>query len=159
MRPRRGRGLLHKLRGRVPAEGVASEALEPDEQARPMPFDMLDDGGLTSQGLNGLTAPLDGYLEQAVHVFNASEFPRRVAGVARSLGAPVINVRSAEHLESIVNIVVAWELSWYRYQVDLGEQPVSTQVAGQGTELDELAREECEGNAIAADSGLIALAQ
>ncbi len=28
------------------------------------------------------------YLERAVEVFNSSEYPRRVAGVARSLGAP-----------------------------------------------------------------------
>ena len=53
------------------------------------------------------------YLQEAVDAFNASEFPRRVAGVARSLGAPEITVRSAEHLSSVVRIVVAWELCWY----------------------------------------------
>ncbi len=67
-------------------------------------------------------APLT-YPELAVAAFNASEFPRRMAGVARSLGEPEVTVRSAEHLESIVRIVVAWELCWYRYEVDLGEQP------------------------------------
>ena len=35
--------------------------------------------------------------EQAVGVFNASEFPRRIAGVARSLGVPEVSVWSAEH--------------------------------------------------------------
>ncbi|MGD0453555.1 MAG: hypothetical protein ABSB69_08145, partial [Solirubrobacteraceae bacterium] len=55
------------------------------------------------------------YVQQAIAVFNASEFPRRVAGVTRSLGAPAVTVRSAEHLDSVVSIVVAWELCWYRY--------------------------------------------
>ena len=41
-------------------------------------------------------------LEQALEIFNGSEFPRRVAGVARSLGAPSVNVRSAEHHESTI---------------------------------------------------------
>jgi hypothetical protein len=92
-------------------------------------------------------------------VCNAGEYPRRVAGVARSLGEPVVSVRSAEHLETVVRIVVAWELSWYRYEVDLGEEPVVAEAAGQGTELSELEREEREGNAVATPAGAIVLAQ
>jgi hypothetical protein len=105
-----------------------------------------------------VAAPQDPYLQDALHVFNASEFPRRLAGVARSLGAPIVNVRSAEHLSSVVLVVVAWELCWYRYEVDLSEEPVETRLLAQGTELDELAREERVGNAVADDSGLLVLA-
>jgi hypothetical protein len=97
------------------------------------------------------------YVEPAVGVFNASEFPRRLAGVARSLGAPTINVRSAEHLASVVRIMVAWELCWYRYEVDLSEAVAETRIIAQGTELDELAREERVGNAIADESGSLTL--
>ena len=43
-------------------------------------------------------------------------------GVARSLGAPAVNIRSAEHVDGAVAIVVAWELCWYRYEVDLGDE-------------------------------------
>ena len=95
------------------------------------------------------------YAERAVEIFNASEFPRRVAGVARSLGEPAVNVRSAEHLESVVVIVVAWELCWYRYEVDLSVEPVETRVVAQGTELSELAPEERDANALAEDSGAL----
>jgi hypothetical protein len=98
------------------------------------------------------------YVERALEVFNASEFPRRVAGVARSLGTPIVSVRSAEHLASVVMIVVAWELSWYRYEVDLSEEPVQARVLAQGTELSELAREERDGNALVADTGTLSLA-
>ncbi len=97
------------------------------------------------------------YAQQAIAVFNASEFPRRVAGVARSLGEPMVSVRSAEHLSSVVTIVVAWELCWYRYEVDLSEPVVEAQAIAQGTELAELAREERLANAAAAESGTLAL--
>jgi hypothetical protein len=97
------------------------------------------------------------YVEQAVAVFNASEFPRRVAGVARSLGAPAVSVRSAEHLSSVVSIVVAWELCWYRYEVDLSEPGAEAQAIGQGTELAELSREDRLANAAALESGALAL--
>ena len=51
-----------------------------------------------------------------------------------------MSVRSAEHLESIVRIVVAWELCWYRYEVDTRRSSrVFAQAVAQGTELDELA--------------------
>jgi hypothetical protein len=98
------------------------------------------------------------YVEQAIGVFNASEFPRRVAGVTRSLGAPAVNIRSAEHLASVVSIVVAWELCWYRYEIDLSEPVVEAQVIAQGTELGELAREDRRANATAGESGKLALA-
>jgi hypothetical protein len=102
--------------------------------------------------------PPSAYVEQALAVFNESEFPRRVAGVARSLGAPAVNVRSSEHLASVVSIVVAWELCWYRYEVDLSEPVVEAQVIAQGTELGELGREDRIANAAAVDSGALVLA-
>ncbi|HSZ13579.1 MAG TPA: hypothetical protein VK790_06050 [Solirubrobacteraceae bacterium] len=102
--------------------------------------------------------PPSEYVQHAVTVFNASEFPRRVAGVTRSLGPPLVTVRSAEHLDSVVSIVVAWELCWYRYEVDISEPVVEAQVIAQGTELSELAREDRIGNAVAAESGLLSLA-
>jgi hypothetical protein len=97
------------------------------------------------------------YVHEAIAVFNASEFPRRVAGVSRSLGEPMVTVRSAEHLSSVVSIVVAWELCWYRYEVDLSEPVVEAQVIAQGTELAELAREDRIANAAAHESGTLAL--
>ncbi len=49
-------------------------------------------------------------------------------------------------------IVVAWELCWYRYQVDLSERSAAeTQAVAQGTELSELEREERVGNAVASE--------
>ncbi len=66
-------------------------------------------------------------------------------------------MRSAEHLSSVVSIVVAWELCWYRYEVDLSEPVAEAQVIAQGTELAELAREDRIANALAGESGTLAL--
>ncbi len=78
-----------------------------------------------------------------------------MAGVARSLGAPEVNVRSAEHAASVVRIMVAWELCWYRYEVDLDEPEAGARVAAQGAELGELTREDRLVNAVADDAGVL----
>jgi hypothetical protein len=181
MRARRGRSFIDRLRQVARPADAAEPALDA-EHARAgdageegQPYDFLD--GYAGAGGESVAAkrrqsalaadPGDAterpaapasYVERALDVFNSSEFPRRVAGVARSLGTPVVSVHSAEHLASVVRIVVAWELSWYRYEVDLSEEPVQARVIAQGTELGELAREERAGNALVADTGLLALA-
>jgi hypothetical protein len=90
---------------------------------------------------------------RALEVFNAGEQPRRVAGVARSLGAPTVTVRPLEESGGTVAIVVAWELCWYRYQVDLGDEAAGPQLVAQGMELDELPDEDRLANAAADERG------
>jgi len=97
-------------------------------------------------------------LDLALEAFNASEHPRRVLGVARSLGAPEVSVRSAEHALSVVVIVVAWELCWYRYKVDVDERPLEVLLVEEGAELGELAHEDRDANALALESGALQLA-
>ena len=164
MRQRRGRSLIDRLmRG---AQGAAEERTEDSRQAPREPdgpYDLFTGGEEEEQdpapGQPVADVPPGAeHLIHALEAFNASEYPRRVAGVARSLGEPMVSVRSAEHLESVVRIVVAWELCWYRYEVDTGEEPVFAQAIGQGTELEQLSREERHGNAVATPSGTLALA-
>lgn len=181
MRPRRGRSFFDRLRqGNRPA-GVEVEQTRPGRagELQSDAYDFLDGYGSAkttpvpavpqtpADPLGEELAYADGpapaaprpltYEERAIDVFNASEYPRRVAGVARSLGAPVVNVRSAEHLASVVTIVIAWELCWYRYAVDLSEPGAEAQAIAQGTELSELEREERVGNALASDAGVLSM--
>jgi hypothetical protein len=93
---------------------------------------------------------------RALKVFNAGEQPRRVAGVARSLGAPTVTVRPLEESGSTVAIVVAWELCWYRYEVDLGDEAAGARLVAQGMELDELPVEDRLANAAADERGELA---
>jgi hypothetical protein len=93
----------------------------------------------------------------AVELFNSSEHPRTVAGVARSLGIPGVAVQASEVRASVVNVVVSWELCWYRYAADLSDQVPTVRVAGQGYELDELTAQEREANATADERGRLSL--
>ena len=93
----------------------------------------------------------------AVELFNSSEHTRTVSGVARSLGLPTVSVSPSDVRPSLVNLVVSWELCWYRYEVDLSDEVPSIRVAGQGYELDELTAEERQPNAVSDDGGLLSL--
>jgi hypothetical protein len=122
--------------------------------------DALEDALLGAEGEGATRALTSGDLkiERALEVFNAGEPPRRVAGVARSLGAPSVTVRPLEDSGSTVAIVVAWELCWYRYEVDLGDEAAGPRLVAQGLELDELTEEDRLANASADERGeLVAL--
>jgi hypothetical protein len=88
----------------------------------------------------------------------ASEHPRTVAGVARSLGRPLVAIRPSATEGSVVGITVAWELSWYRYEVDLADEAAGVRVIAQGTELTELDDADRVPNGAADDHGGLALA-
>jgi len=79
-------------------------------------------------------------IERALDLFNASEHQRTVAGLSRSLGLPWATALPDPDAPSTVTLVVAWELSWYRYRVDLGDavEPVALQAKGDDlTDIDQ----------------------
>jgi hypothetical protein len=186
-RARRGRSLLGRLRqrGRLAADRPASEHQpemeaafgsspegSPPSQEQPAPgyYDPLESLPVLAEEpvIVGISATeiapervstgAEAIAQRALEVFNAGEHPRRVAGVARSLGAPSVSVRPpAEPAGTVVSIVVAWELSWYRYEVDLGEEAAGASVVAQGTELGELAGEDRLANAAASDDGALSM--
>jgi hypothetical protein len=94
---------------------------------------------------------------RALDVFNTTAHPRRIAGVARSLGQPAVTVLPSATEGSIVSIIVGWELCWYRYEVDLADEAAGVRVTGQGAELTDLTAEELEPNAAADERGLLVL--
>ena len=57
----------------------------------------------------------------------------------------------------MVNVVIAWELCWYRYEVDLSDEVPTVRVAAQGYELDELDPSDLQHNAVADDRGTLSL--
>jgi hypothetical protein len=180
LRARRGRNLFERLRqvGR-PAEGPAQVAGRSASDGRePEVYDFLEgfseaaDEPRRAKGSDGGEAPdtatalAEGALgavragsraERAIEVFNAGEHPRRVAGVARSLGPPSVNVTPDVDVESLVSIVIAWELCWYRYEVHLDDQDAAVRVLAQGNELGEIAHEDRLVNAAADELGALSL--
>jgi hypothetical protein len=174
--PRRGRGILERLRfgsragEPVPGEepsgpsaygepGAERAARRRRQGTDPVPAPSPAGGVEGQEPHPGLAAPAAEVnpLERAAGIFNESEYPRRVAGLMRSLGAPAVCVRPAEHLLGAVHITLAWELCWYRYEVDMTDEPPQTRLLEQGTELAQLSREERHANAHAAADGTIFL--
>jgi hypothetical protein len=96
-------------------------------------------------------------ISSAISLFNDSEHPRTVAGIGRSLGLPDVSVHPSDANGSVVNVVISWELCWYRYEVDLSDEVPSVRVAAQGYELSELSEIERQNNAIADERGRLDL--
>jgi hypothetical protein len=106
-----------------------------------------------SRSVRGVPTNAELKVGRAMELFNQSPQVRTVAGVARSLGAPIVSARPSRTEGSVVTIVVAWELSWYRFEVDLGNEAAGVRVAAQGSELAELDTIDQTANAAADDGG------
>ncbi len=128
---------------RLPTRGRASRAAEIAETdvARP------------TRSVHAVPTNADFKAARALEVFNVSEHPRRVAGVARSLGLPEVTARPITPDSTVMTIVVAWELCWYRYEVDLGDERSGVRLVSEGSELDELDALDRAANATADDRG------
>ena len=74
-------------------------------------------------------------VERALDLFNGSEHQRTVAGLTRTLGYPWVSAMPDAAAPSTVTVVVAWELSWYRYRVDLGDAAEPVQLVEKGDEM------------------------
>lgn len=95
-------------------------------------------------------------VERALELFNGSQQQRTVAGVARTLGPPWITALPDLDQQSAVTVVVAWELSWYRFRVDLGDEADPVVMLEKGEEIREIDEDLREWNAtMDADGRLI----
>jgi hypothetical protein len=133
-----------------PAPVRAEPAIRPTRSRRPQ-------SAREPRHVRAVPTSIEHKISSAVDLFNSSEHPRTAAGIARSLGVPEVSVLPSAELPSVVNVVIAWELCWYRYEVDLSDEVPSVRVAAQGYELDELAPEERRCNAVADDRGRLSL--
>ncbi|MEA2228229.1 MAG: hypothetical protein QOF04_1859 [Solirubrobacteraceae bacterium] len=162
----RSRGLLSRLRGRrgVPREGqdgLAEDAPAPEprhvhhappREERP-PVVQRE-----PRSVHAIPTNADLKMARSLDLFNQSPHTRTVSGVARSLGAPIVAVRPSLTEGSVVTIVVGWELSWYRFEVDLGDEAAGVRLVTQGTELSELEPADQMPNAAADEYGQLHMA-
>ncbi|HYP47693.1 MAG TPA: hypothetical protein VEQ61_03560 [Thermoleophilaceae bacterium] len=96
-------------------------------------------------------------IERALDLFNGSDHQRTIAGLARTLGAPWVTAVPDSEQASAVTVVVAWELSWYRYRIDLGDEANAITLLGKGEEIEEIDEPLREWNAtIEADGRIVA---
>ena len=167
----RGRGWLDRLRAHrekareQAAEAAASEvAPEPHSRRRESASEAAAvPAGQRAEArqprhVRAVPTNADLKMQRAIDLFNVSEFPRTVFGVARSLGAPDVCVRPLPDRPSVVTITVMWELSWYRFEVDLSDEAGGLRREANGYELDELDPAERRSNAVADAHGVLSLA-
>ena len=145
-RTTRARSLVGRLRARLEEShgGPAHEHEWPGGQPE-----------TAGHHVHAVPADVAGKLARAIELFNASEYPKIIAGVIRSLGAPHVRL-GPSHEELVVEIVVAWELCWYRFEADLDGEVVRRRA--QGYELSDLADALGEPNAAAEPDGRLMLA-
>jgi hypothetical protein len=168
-RPPERRGLLRRRRAAPRAE--EEEVVELPDQGPPSgTVERLDDDEGEPRRLLGRRSrprsprhvkavPTNAQLKigRALDLFNASEHPRTVAGIARTLGAPHASASTSKSSAAEVVLTVAWELSWYQFGVDLSDSREPVRPRAQGQELSELAEEAQDWNCTVDESGRITL--
>ena len=149
------RGVLGRLRKRRPvgrpAEDEArlaeQEAMfgsgngtEPDEQPaeEPAPPPRPRSRPQNPRHVRAVPTTAEVKVERALELFNGSGHQRTVAGLARTLGSPWVSAMPDPAQASAVSVLVAWELSWYRYRVDLGDEADPVMMLDKGEELDQI---------------------
>jgi hypothetical protein len=161
----RGRSFFDRLRARRErARDLADEFeeepdFEPATRAEPAaPVEVPPPAPRKPRHVRAVPTNAELKMQRALEVFNTSEHKRTVGGVARSLGPPAVCVRPLGERPSVVAITVMWELSWYRFEVDLSDEGSGVLRAGHGSELSELEDSEQHSNAAADERGALSLA-
>jgi hypothetical protein len=135
-----GRWRLRGLRKRRPKPSTP----EPPKRVRPAPPPDIN-------------APSP--FERAVARFNSSDAGHTAAGLARTLGKPYASIGAAAGKPGEVRITVAWELSWYQWGVDIGDELRPVFQIDKGREIDQLDRAARQWNASVDEEGRLALAE
>jgi hypothetical protein len=95
-------------------------------------------------------------MRRAVQRFNGSEEQRKVAGLVRSLGEPRAAVRPDAGRQMAL-VTVAWEISWYQWEVSADGQGEPVREVAKGDEVSELSDDAQAWNAAVAEDGKLRL--
>jgi hypothetical protein len=96
-------------------------------------------------------------LRRALEKFNESEHRRTVAGLTRSLGEPRVAAVTPVDAPHHVRLTVAWDLSWYQWEVRLADEPARVRSVAKGSEVEQLAESDRHWNAHAGEDGRLQL--
>jgi hypothetical protein len=153
----RGRSLRDRLRARRERAREVQEELATAPEEPPADEQEPAEPPRRPRHVRAVPTNADLKMQRALEIFNSSDHTRTVGGVARSLGAPAVCVRPRTDRPSVVSITVMWELSWYRFEVDLSDEAGGVRRDAQGDELSEVAPEEQIPNAQADERGTLQL--
>jgi hypothetical protein len=113
--------------------------------------------GATVGRIATLEEPPGGRLGRAVERFDASEQARTVAGLRRTLGEPLVSVGAVAGSPSEIRVTVAWEICWYQWGVDLGNDARPVFELDRGEELEQLDGSARQWNAALGEGGRVTL--
>jgi len=167
------RGMLGRLRRRRPSLGDearlaeheamfgAGNGVEPEEHPaeEAVPPPRPRSRPQNPRHVRAVPTTAEAKVERALELFNGSSHQRTVAGLARTLGKPWVSAMPDPAQASAVSVLVAWELSWYRYRVDLGDEADPVLMLDKGEEFDQIeeslrtwnAELDTDGRVVAAD--------
>jgi hypothetical protein len=161
------RSLLGRLRRRREPEAAPEPAPEPEEPRfddgpapveeepyhlpppppRPLPRD--------PRHVRAVPTTAQVKVERALDLFNGSDQGRTIVGLARTLGPPWMTALPDLDQQSAVTLVVAWELSWYRFRIDLGDEMDPVVMLEKGEEIGEIDEQLREWNATMDSEGRV----
>ncbi len=91
-------------------------------------------------------------LVEAAELFNATQFRRTIAGVAKALGEPQASITPLSGVNSEMVLTFAWDITWYQYRVSPeSSQPV--RVAERGQDISDLDATFQQWNATVSEDG------
>ena len=169
------RGVLGRLRRRRPAEPARTEQEEPrlaeqeamygsGEGAEPSEHRSTDEATAQPRErprtrpkdprhVRAVPTTAEGKVDRALELFNGSAHQRTIAGLARTLGSAWVSAQPDPAQSSAVSLLVAWELSWYRYRVDLGDEDDPVEMLEKGEEMGQIDETLRDWNASLDDQG------
>jgi len=150
-----------------PPDAEAAPLSPPTAEAAPLPPPAADappaprpdpaGRGMRPRRLQPDLSPASRF-ERAISRFNSSEAGRTVAGLTRTLGAPSVSVGGSAGAEDEVRVTVAWELTWYQWGVDLGDELRPVYELSKGFEVEEIDAAARQWNASAHDGRIVMVA-
>jgi hypothetical protein len=133
------------------------ELAPPPVAAEPKPLPDPAGRGMRPRRLQPDLSPASRF-ERAITRFNASEAGRTVSGLTRTLGAPSVSVGDCAGAADEVRVTVAWELTWYQWGVDLGDELRPVHELSKGFEVEEIDAAARQWNASAHDGRIVMIA-
>jgi len=140
-----------------PERSTPPPAPAPRADASPAPLPDPAGRGMRPRRLQPDLSPASRF-ESAIARFNASDAGRTAAGLTRTLGAPSVSVGDLAGSEDVVRVTVAWELTWYQWGVDLGDELRPVFELEKGFEVSEIDSAARQWNASAHDGRIVMVA-
>ena len=149
---------IHELKTeRYDVEAEWRQPPAPPVDATPAPLPDPAGRGMRPRRLQPDVSPATRF-ERAIARFNGSDAGRTVAGLTRTLGAPSVSVGDHAGAEDVVRVTVAWELTWYQWGVDLGDELRPVFELEKGFEVSEIDTAARQWNASAHDGRIVMVA-